>query len=132
MNGAFIYVGFKNGNQDAVYSYIGRGRVLPSIAPNQVARVVPLAVPAPSWAKTAFSFTVPHSTTQNGVMTASSSYIWATGNGVTNPGSSSASYRVHSDKGVFSNVDFVSGKPSSANKALAPLVPIALGLFLLQ
>jgi hypothetical protein len=107
MQGAFIYVGFKNGNDNVVNSYVSRGRTLPAIAPNQVANIVPLVKPAPSWANTAFSFTVPHTTAQNGNMTPQSSYIWATGTGVTNPGSSTATFSVHTDRGVFPDTDFV-------------------------
>ncbi len=70
-----------------------------------------LHAPVPSWAKLSFTFAIP---TDFIPSKNSPDYIWAVGSTVP---SSASQITIHSQKGVFTNADFVNGPLNAESRA---------------
>jgi hypothetical protein len=103
MANAVMVIGFKNGASYTLSDRNSRSRALPTIADTQASTLVPLAVPAPSWATIAFSFR--RSLASLGI-TKDSSYIFASGTGVTTPSDPRSFFSPHGIDHVFGQLDF--------------------------
>lgn len=114
MAAASIYTGWKNSTSGfMVVSTVGQGHVQPSERAVQDITILPVAIPAPPWAKIAYSFSRP--TKADTEITKSSTYIYAYSNNAPTGSidSVSAKYTIHSKFGIIKNVDFTSVKGGS-------------------
>ena len=113
MRDSYIIVGWPVANGYAVSERTGSGHSLPSYVKD--ATQVALAVPAPSWAKIAFSVSVKDSDS-GATPGRSNNFIWGSSNTKPNSQSASGSFRQHSTYDSFSAVIEGGTKPSSTSR----------------
>jgi hypothetical protein len=111
MANAVMVIGFKNGASYTLSDRTSRSRALPTVADTQASTLVPLAVPAPSWATIAFSFRRPIASLG---ITKDSSYIFASGTGVTTPSDPRSFFSPHGVDHVFGALDFTATVTSTS------------------
>jgi hypothetical protein len=100
-----MVVGWKDARGNIVVSdRIASGRRLPDYSRNQVSKVVPLAVPAPSWAKLAFTISRPYNTDDVRI-DSRSSFIYAYGDAAVGSDLANAPFQKHEDVAVLGPVD---------------------------
>jgi hypothetical protein len=115
MAGADYYVGWKNSSGGFTLSRrTATGEKMPTYSPSsQIAKIVPLAVPAPSWANLAFSFSRPIAA--DNTVAPTSPFIYGMGNEAPSSlDSPDSSFALHSERGQLPIVNFLSDKGGSA------------------
>jgi hypothetical protein len=106
MSAAQMYIGWENASGNyTVASSTTTANNPPRPVANQDQTVIPLAVPAPTWARTAFSFTRP-TTVGSSTIAADSRFIFATGSDTPVGDTVQATYQGHTLFGPISGIDF--------------------------
>lgn len=106
MAGSAMIVGWKYGDEYVVSDRISTGYTMPGPSTTMQSKLVPLKVPAPSWAKLAFTVLRPLKT-NDVTYTATTNYIYALSKkGPGEPSSISSSFSIHDVFGKLGNLDF--------------------------
>ena len=107
MAGSFMIIGWKNSTGGYTISdRVASGEIMPTNAPSQSSELVPLRVPAPSWAQIAFTVLRPLKTSEF-IFIPSTNFIYGvSGRAPSGIDNVDSSFQIHDRFGKLGNLDF--------------------------